>query len=168
MAPMDLKFILLNLLALWTSTKSWAELKAVEDGRMLKVSGVGVGHQTFLSDGDLAHEDHYRLEIPIAQLQKGSTSDPEQTNQFSEETLLAQANDLFHERRYTDALKLVDVVLSRKPENFRAWSMKGSLLHSLGDQVNAQAAWSRSLSLHPNQPELRRALSASSSKGARP
>lgn len=71
---------------------------------------------------------------------------------------IALANKAFNQMEYHRALELVESVLEKHPNNVRAWIMKGSLMHVLGQKDLSRTAWEKAQTLDPNNAEIKSIL----------
>ena len=132
---------------------------------------------TTLLMGDLGFEKlwDYEFEIPLAPLRaaggsagtgsgagsgsgqgQGGRSDVSSMEDVS--SLIVEANRLYNLAQFTESLRFVDEIIRRDPGNVRGWTMKGSLLHILGQKELAKSAWEKALSLQPENAELKKLL----------
>ena len=70
-------------------------------------------------------------------------------------TLLLEANDLYHKKKYKRLLSILNRAEKFYPKNSHIKTMKGSLFYSLGWKDLATQNWKNSLDIEPNQPEVR-------------
>jgi len=129
------------------------------------------GSNTFLGPVGIEELRHYSFEIPLSDLRsmnrsergKGESSSgtdekdtsPDQASTTgSVDSLILEANHLYHKGEVLKALGFVDEVLRRDPKQVRAWIMKGSLMHAQGQKDLALEAWKKGLELDPNNTQL--------------
>jgi tetratricopeptide (TPR) repeat protein len=60
----------------------------------------------------------------------------------------------FHKRDYTAAMADLRNVLIREPRHFGAWAGLGMILHDIGDERRALAAFRRAVELHPRMERI--------------
>ena len=146
--------------------------QAAEIGNNLLINSP-YGTKVFFGDLGLKDLSSYKISIPLADLRnnpqkldvpggadnfgKSEAGSPEAL-QAEEAGLLAQANELYNDGKFMDALKYVDEVLRRNKDSTKAWVMKGSLLHAMGQKDSARAAWQEAQTRDPENKEIKSIL----------
>lgn len=74
------------------------------------------------------------------------------------EGLIVEANRLYFLGNFYGSLQYVDEINRRQPGNIRGWTMKGSLMHSLGHKDLAKQAWKKALEIEPGNLEIQNLL----------
>ncbi|MGE4233684.1 MAG: tetratricopeptide repeat protein [Bacteriovoracia bacterium] len=136
------------------------------------------GTRVFFGDYGFGDLRGYRLEIPIEDLRTkpgeasntlaqgggngNGNQNPKSPSEIDDsDDLIVEANQLYYKGKFRDALKYIDEVLRRKPENVRALIMKGSLMHVLGQKDAAKKSWQKAVKLDPENKDLKTLVGSS-------
>ena len=128
------------------------------------------GTRLFLGDIGFDKLASYKIEIPLEDLKflGGDGSEGDQGDRKRRgsskglvaniETLVVQANELYNQGKFQEALSSVDEILRQDPEYVRAHVMRGSLMHVLGEKELAKKSWNKALEIEPNNEELKKLI----------
>lgn len=176
-----MKNLIYLLVVIFSVPNVWAASKEtyrVESEGNIYVIHSPYGDKTFFGDSGLENQNSFKFEVPIESLKPsalsansdhggdssstnngGASSSPKAPTSFDDENeLIDQANHLYYAGKFNDSLKYADEILRRDPKNIRAWVMKGSLLHVLGQKQLAKNAWTKASELDPKNDELKKIL----------
>lgn len=70
------------------------------------------------------------------------------------DSILVQADRLYNEGKYEEALSLLDQAEKQSPQNPQLLSMKGSLYYVMDWKESAARYWQKSVAINPNQPDV--------------
>lgn len=133
------------------------------------------GSRVFLGDFGFDRLRSYTIEIPLADLKPPPSEDggggdgnggggqkrggvSAKDLQADDDQLVLQANRLYNQGKFQDALTTVDELLRRNPDNVRALVMRGSMMHALGEKEMARKSWTRAAELEPSNQEIQNIL----------
>lgn len=163
-------FFFLSVLFLATTTIVLAkpgDYQVVDFGNNLQLN-TPYGTKIYFGDLGIQDQNSWRVEIPIKDLRldsnQGSAKNESASgaeNSYSsleDNSLVLSANDLYNQGKFREALTFVDEMLRRNEKNTRAWIMRGSLYHALGQKDLAKTAWQSAQQSDPSNQEVKKIL----------
>ena len=164
-------FFLVGLMLATTAFAKKFDYQLVDVGNNLQLV-TPYGTRIYFGDVGFSEYDNWRLEVPIADLrQDGKDSGGGKENagdeggfpgkpyaSLDDNALLLSANDLYNQGKFRESLGFVEEMIRRNEKNVRAWTMRGSLYHALGQKDLAKQAWQEAGKLEPDNKEVQRIL----------
>lgn len=132
------------------------------------------GSSVYIGPVGMDSINHYAFEIPLSDFRAqvsasqggsytatGMPQGPSNTGPASmgdEGALIQEANRLYNKGDFRRALEYVDELSRRNPKNVRAWVMKGSLMHVMGQKDLARQSWQKALDIDPTNTQIENIL----------
>jgi tetratricopeptide (TPR) repeat protein len=160
--------LLLSILVLTTTSIVFAkstDYQVVDFGNNLQLN-TPYGTRVYFGDLGIQEQSSWRIEIPIKDLRTSSDDQNEKEpgegkNSYSsleDNSLILSANDLYNQGKFRESLAYVDEMIRRNEKNTRAWIMRGSLYHALGQKDLAKTAWQSAQQSDPTNQEVKKIL----------
>jgi tetratricopeptide (TPR) repeat protein len=169
-------FMLFGHFLLWEESARAKDNKyqVVDIGNNLQLN-TPYGTRIYFGDVGFADYDNWRLEIPISDIRQygadsngknsaapgggaGEGSPGKPFGSLEDNALLLSANDLYNQGKFRESLGFVEEMIRRDEKNIRAWIMRGSLYHALGQKDLAKTAWESARKLDPENKDVQRIL----------
>ena len=162
-------FVLAFLTSLTTIAAPTPDPTVSSSGNLVHVQ---TPREKILLFGDPGFEklDHYSFSLPYENPEPQPTPSPETPSEKTVQApdvkmsaedldfLLTKANGLYNKKNYLEALTLVEQGIRHHSHSVRAWAMRGSLMHTIGNREGAIASWQKGLELDPHHIEMKQAL----------
>lgn len=136
------------------------EASVYQAGNIVKIKNNGKDY-ILIGDSGFSTLTSYQFSLELPQNNKNK----EQVNKKEKVALkptinemLAKANALYNQKKYKEALTLVESAVGEDPQSAKALAMRGSLKSILGDHEGAIKDWQSALELEPEQEKLKSQL----------